>query len=204
MNDFYGNCHLVFIFILLSQICDFLFYSDDANDYIGKWSEQFEQIRSFYWISLKIMPTWNVVKETMNKISESVDDFDLNENASKVFTQFGFIKSYCTSEKFARWKDAKLSTELRWVEIFTHMDSNQVPYLEFSHLVEYILCLPGTNAPVERVFSSLKHMWKPECSSMNEQTLRAMLFVKNNMEYKCVDFYKYLKETPRLLRQIAS
>lgn len=36
------------------------------------------------------------------------------------------------------------------------------------------------------------------------ETLKSMLFVKNNIDYNCIDFYNFLKEQPRLLKQIAS
>lgn len=158
------------------------------------------------------MPTWPVVKETMDYIAEMDGSFDVNVNSPKIFAQYGYVKTYCSSEKLAEWRDGKdkngklksVSTEERWVEVFKHMETEQVPYLEFSRLIEFILCLPGTSAPVERVFSSAKNIWKVESSQLAVKTLKSILLVKMNLKYSCVDFYRFLKTQPKLLKAIAS
>lgn len=148
----------------------------------------------------------------MNYVYNLGNNSAVKEISSKVFAQYGFIKTYCSSEKLSEWKNAqdkngkpkKLTAEERWVEIFKYMDAQQVPYLEFARLIEFILCLPGTNAPVERVFSSAKNIWKVESSQLAVKTLKSILSVKMNLDYSCVEFYHFLKKTPVLLRQIAS
>lgn len=152
------------------------------------------------------MPTWQIINKTMLEISKLVDNFDVNENSAKVFTQYGYIKSYCSPDKFTEWKANKTPSEKRWVAIFSHLESKDVPYLEFSRLIEFILCLPGSSAPVERVFSSAKNIWKTESSQLHVKTLKSLLFVKNNLEYTCVEFYDFLKKNQNhsLLKQIAS
>lgn len=84
------------------------------------------------------------------------------------------------------------------------MATSQVPYLNFARVVEYILCLPGTSAPVERVFSSIKNIWKTESANLQNDTLKSILLIKTNLNYSCVEFYQFLKKTPELLKQIAS
>lgn len=174
-------------------------FSDTANDYISEWSEQFDRIKKFDWVALRVL-AWTQIEKTMEEIA----GFDVDGNAAKVFCQYGYIKNYCTAEKFEEWKEKKLPSEKRWVEVFKHMEAAQVPYLEFSRLVEFILCLPGTSAPVERVFSSAKNIWKTESSQLGVNTLKSILLVKNNLEYKCVDFYHFLKTQPQLLRKISA
>lgn len=155
--------------------------------------------------------SWPVIKESMNYIAK-FGNFDLNTISPKVFTQYGYIKTYCSSEKLAEWRDFKDKNEKpyrvptvdRWVEIFQHMKSKQAPYLEFSRLVEFILCLPGTSTAVERVFSSAKNIWKVESSQLQVNTLESILFVKYNLDYTCVDFYNFLKNQPQLFKVIAS
>lgn len=77
-------------------------------------------------------------------------------------------------------------------------------YCQLAKLVEFALCLPGTNASVERVFSTIKQLWRDERSRLEQNTIRAILFVKNNLDYNCVDFYSFLKRKPDLLKQIAA
>lgn len=83
------------------------------------------------------------------------------------------------------------------------MESQQVPYDSFSKIIEYILCLPGTSAAVERVFAQADKIWKKESANLDMCTLYSILSIKNNMEYSCPEFYKYLKTELVLLKQIA-
>lgn len=130
--------------------------------------------------------------------------FDIYVNSPKVLQQYGYIKNYCTEEKFIEWKKNETTTDMRWVEIFKHMKSNHIPYIELSQIIEYILCFPGSSAPVERVFSMAKKIWTEESARSLVPTLRAILLVKINMEFNCIDFYKFLKTQPELLRKIGS
>lgn len=151
-------------------------------------------------MSLRVMPTWNQIEKTM----EEIPGFDLKEHSSKVHAQYRHVKTYCSDEKLGIWNSKKLSTEDRWVEVFKHMASAQVPYKNFALVIEFILCLPGTSAPVERVFSSVKNIWKTESANLHIDTLKAILLVKCNLTHTCVDFYQFLKKSPALLRQLAA
>lgn len=153
-------------------------------------------------------PSWSEVKEAMKSIAEKTS-FDLNLNSSKVLQQYDFVRNYCSAEKLASWnkpdKDKRTTrTEDRWVEIFNYFDKQNVPYIEFSQIVEYVLCLPGTSAPVERIFSIAKKIWKLESASLHMETLKSILFVKHNIELTCTEFYEFLKTQPELLRKISS
>lgn len=183
-----------------SHSIDFSYFSDTANDYLSEWSEQFDRIKDYNWAALRAMPPWGEIEKTM----DGIPGFDVDGRGAKVFPQFGYIKNFCTAEKFGEWKAKNLPSEERWVEVFKHMESAEVPYLEFSRIVEFIMCLPGSSAPVERVFSSAKNTWKIECSKLEVKTLKSMLLVKNNLDYKCVDFYHFLKTQPQLLRKISA
>lgn len=180
----------------------FSIFSVCADEYLCQWSEQFEQIRSFAWIVLRGCPEWPEVKATMQEMSKS-STFDSRQNSDKVFQQYGYVKTYCSDQKISEWRDKQATTEQRWVELFQHMQSQQVPFIEFSRVVEFILCLPGTSAPVERVFSSIKNIWKTESSQLKMEILQSMLFVKNNIDYSCIDFFHFLKSQPQILRQIS-
>lgn len=152
---------------------------------------------------MKIMPTWAAINGSMKNISGKVEDFDLSTNSAKVFNQYGFIKIYCSPAKLAEWKEKNCSTEMRWVEIFTHMETKSVPYLELSRLIEFILCLPGTSAPVERLFSVMNQVWGDESGQLLLKTLKSKLMVKTNLSYSCEEFFDVLKNNEELLKKIA-
>lgn len=129
--------------------------------------------------------------------------FNLEANSSKIFQQFGLVKSFCSDEKIAEWNtiENKVSTECRWVQIFQYM--HQLPFEEFAHLIEFVLCFLGTSAPVERVFAKAKKIWTPEKSNLHPSTLKSILIVKNNMENDCAEFYEFLKKKPDLFQKIS-
>jgi hypothetical protein len=55
--------------------------------------------------------------------------------------------------------------------------------------VEYILCLPGTSAPVERVFSAMNNVWSEERGRMAESTVKDLIYCKLNTELGCTELY---------------
>ncbi|MGH0141232.1 UNVERIFIED_CONTAM: hypothetical protein FKN15_073117, partial [Acipenser sinensis] len=50
-------------------------------------------------------------------------------------------------------------------------------YKALAKAVEFVLCLPGTSAPVERVFSLMNAAWSPDKACLSVTTIKAMLFV---------------------------
>ena len=139
----------------------------------------------------------------MKKLAEKTL-FDECKHASKVFDQHIYIKNYCSPEKRDEWKSKNVSTDERWVEIFQHMHAQHVPYIEFSQIIEFVVCFSGSSASVERVFSKAKKIWKQESSALQVSTLKSILTVKVNLEYTCIDFYNFLRTQPELLKKIAS
>lgn len=67
-----------------------------------------------------------------------------------------------------------MATEDRWIEIFQFMESEQLPYVEFSRIIEFVLCLPGSSVPCERVFSMAKKIWRNESSNLNVETISSL------------------------------
>lgn len=138
------------------------------------------------------------------KIVAEKASFDLAANSSKVLIQYDFIKNYCTEEKFQEWAMKKTTTDERWVEVFKYMNTLNIPFMEFAQIIEYMLCLPGSSSPVERIFASIEKIWKLESSNLHVSTLKSILCVKYNTDYSCIEFSDFLKSQPQLLRQIAS
>lgn len=178
-------------------------FHNDAINYLSHWTSQFEIFDSFSWVNLRSELVWPKIQKAMLAISEADRKIDLDSLSPKVFDQFGQIKKYCTSDKLDQWKNARITTPARWVEVFKHFEQNEMPYLEFSRLVEFILCVPGSSAPVERVFSTVKNIWKTESTQLHIETLKAMLLIKS-LSYDCVEFFELIKKKPELLKCIRS
>lgn len=111
---------------------------------------------------------------------------------------------YCVEEKLNHWNTNKVSAEEKWVEIFKHLDSESVPFEAFSSIIEYILCFPGTSAPVERLFANVNKIWKQENSRLAITTLRSILYIKNYMDFTCTEFYRFIKSRHDILKQITN
>lgn len=71
-------------------------------------------------------------------------------------------------------------------------------------IVEYVLCLPGTSASVERVFSLMKNCWSAERGRMSSQTVKSLLTIKFNCEHSCSEFYELVKKNKEIIRKAAS
>lgn len=71
-------------------------------------------------------------------------------------------------------------------------------------VVEFSLCLPGSNAPTERVFSILNNIWTSEKAQLKVNTLKSILITKYNYDLNCLEFKEYLKSNEGLLKQIYS
>jgi hypothetical protein len=177
-------------------------FSDNTKEYLDLWTQQFQELDEFSWAVLHTVPDWQTVNVAMKQVAKKTS-FDLVQNSSKVLQQYSYVKTYCTVEKLIEWNEKKLAPDERWAELFKHMNAQNVPFNEFSSIIEYILCLPGSTAPVERIFAMVKKVWATESSSLNVETLRAILYVKYNMTFECLEFYEFLKTQPELLRKIA-
>jgi len=79
-----------------------------------------------------------------------------------VFDEFSLITNYITDEKISCWNTKNIAVEDRWVELFSHFRDNNLNCVNFQIIIEYVLCLPGSNAPVEKVFSLMNKIWTSE------------------------------------------
>jgi hypothetical protein len=75
------------------------------------------------------------------------------------------------------------------------MSEKWLAFEDFSNIVEVILCLPGSTAPVERIFSVMITMWAKEKCRLSAEMMRAMLVVRQNCVMECEKFHdKVLKD----------
>lgn len=181
-----------------------LFYlTDDATEYLERWAAPILELKKYSWASLRQIPAWKDIEEAMTQLN-SQSMYDADTNAAQLHKEYGYVKSYCTDSKIKYWNDEKISGTQRWVEIFKHLDKESCDYKEIAKIIEYILCLPGSTAPVERVFSAMNKTWTDEKSNLKVETLKAILTTKVNLKMTCINFFQWIKEQPDLLRKIHS
>lgn len=156
-------------------------------------------MESFQWAVLKKEITWEQVEGTADFLIQR----NILSHDDGLFDQYGYLKEFVTASKIQSWNSAKASSEDRWVECFRHFEQNNVPFDIISNIAEYVLCLPGTSASVERVFSLIKKIWTSDKTRLKIETLKNMLYAKYNIKLTCIEFYNFLKGNPELLVKIA-
>jgi hypothetical protein len=78
------------------------------------------------------------------------------------------------------------------------------PYLKLQRLAEISLCLPGSNASVERVFSTMNLIWTSQRSKLCLQTVKSMLTVLTNFRMTCQQFAAKLGSRQDILKKVHS
>lgn len=78
---------------------------------------------------------------------------------SEIFDEMTFLKQFVDDTKIRNWNACQTAADKRWVEIFCHFKKSDVPHKNIQKLVEYALCLPGTNAVTERIFALVNKLW---------------------------------------------
>jgi hypothetical protein len=69
-------------------------------------------------------------------------------------------------------------------------------------LVEFVLCLPGSNASAERIFSLMNIYRNDENNRASLSLVKAVLIVKTYCGVSCVDFYTWIQNQTQLLSEI--
>jgi hypothetical protein len=72
---------------------------------------------------------------------------------------------------------------------FPEMSEKRLDFQDICNIVEFILCLPGSIAHAERIFSVMNTLWSKEKSRSSVETMRATLVVRQNCVMECDKFY---------------
>ncbi|KAL4126194.1 hypothetical protein QTP88_010420 [Uroleucon formosanum] len=171
-----------------------------SKEYLEQWCQFNEEVKKFEWANLRKVPSWEDVQKVMDLLIEQ--KFISSSQDTGVFDEFSLISKYITAQKIYDWNTGNIPTENRWVEVVTHFNANDLSHVNFSIIIEYILCLPGSNAPVERVFSLMNKIWSSEKSQLGVGVLKAILITKGNINKSCQEFHSYIKTKQATLKQI--
>lgn len=178
----------------------FQFYTT-ATMYLKQWrNPHSDTFQKFDWVLLNKVPEYPEIQlclEFINYKKTFVNENDL-------FDEVIILKNYVSDEKILSWKSNSVSIDARWVEIFQFFKENDHPFVNLLYFVEYILCLPGTNAQVERVFSHINNYWTSDKTQLKVETLKAVLLTKINLKYSCNEFYTLLLTNYKLCKSVHS
>jgi hypothetical protein len=69
-------------------------------------------------------------------------------------------------------------------------------------MVEFAMSLPGTSAPVERVFPIMGNIWSAERGRLSGSTVKHLLNVNINSKLSCCEFYDVIQTNKPFLKKI--
>ncbi|KAL0901818.1 hypothetical protein ABMA27_006985 [Loxostege sticticalis] len=171
--------------------------------YLEKYMHQYDEFKTSTWIQLKQSLKWNDVQLTYQQLLVQIPSLATTLIEDNLFDEVNYVSNYVNSDILKGWEENKYSTEKRWLEVFENFKKTGIPIKNCLLIVQYLLCLPGTNAPTERVFSLMNALWTSEKSSLKVETLRALLVLKFNMG-SCEEFYDILNKNPELVKKCHS
>ena len=168
-------------------------------DYLSKYCEQYSEFQKFNWIQLNKSMEWKDVEDSILYYMENVSN-NLEENV--LVDEISFVNKY-VEKNLDRWVEDKTKSDQKWVEIFKYFLENGKPLKNCLKIVEYVLCIPGTNAPTERVFSLMNALWTSNKTNLKVETVSAIVELKYNMG-SCAEFFDILQNDIELLKKINS
>lgn len=124
--------------------------------YISLWEKCFEDVESHKWVTTEV--TWPEVEKTAEGINnmhgKAVIDVD------SLFDEFVIAKHYMLdSARKKNWEETQATSEVKWVEMMNYFNEKNMSLTNLKHVTEFVFSLPGTSAPVERVFSIMNNFW---------------------------------------------
>ena len=171
-------------FFLNQTIC---FY-EKCESYLDVCRHAYEGVTPHLWLNSSEDLSWKPVCASAEKINSVFAKQIIDIDA--LFNEHVLMKNYISaSDRKERWKNTIISYEQKWSQLLQAFKDKDIPILNFQKLVEFVFCLPGTSAPVERIFSIMKNMWSDSRSSMHEKNVRALLVCKSNINLTCTEFY---------------
>jgi hypothetical protein len=169
-----------------------LSFYDTCIGYIDRWDHS-EDVRKLSFVLLRKTPSWSEVEAASEMITSIIATGSSSSDGNNLFDQTACVIKYVTADVLDEWRKQARETGQRWVEVFEHFARQQIAFGEILHVVQFALALPGTNAPIERVFSLMNDMWSDDKTQLQADTVKNMLIAKVNFDIPCLDFHTLIK-----------
>ena len=122
-------------------------FYDTSLQYADKWICSLGNTDKFKWILLNKTPAWKEIGDSINHEILSC----VQAEETRLFDQWVLIK-LIAERHVDDWNEENLPVSDRWLHIFREMCEKHLDFQDFCNVVRFILCLPGSTAPVERIF----------------------------------------------------
>lgn len=175
-----------------------------CESYISLWQTNFNEVEEHIWVFEGEL-NWNNVEKSMQLLSSKFTTITPIINCDTLFDEVVYAKQYYNdTDRNNFWRENNTSSEEKWIQLFKHFSDKNISLNNLQKIVEFIFCLPGTSAPIERLFSVMKNIWSPERNRLLECNVGALLFCRTNIDLNCLEFYNYIKNDNNFLKKVQS
>lgn len=175
-----------------------------AIKYLKLWENSFDKANHFKWLTLKTYPTWDEMEDSALTVASVIPD---SINVDALFDERSSLIPIVNSLK-PEWdslpKEDTPKTCEKWKQIFQAFERSNVSFTNIFKVVEFAMCLPGTSAPAERIFSMMGSVWTAERGRLSLSVVRDLLYIKANSVMSCIEFHDQIKNDKPFLKKVRS
>ncbi|CAG2057141.1 unnamed protein product, partial [Timema podura] len=169
--------------------------------YLKLWENSFDKANHFKWLTLQHDPTWDEMEDSALTVASVIPD---SINVDELFDERSSLIQILKNMK-PEWdslpKDETPKTQEKWKQVFEAFSRSNVSFVNIFKIVEFAMCLPGTSAPAERIFSMMGSVWTAERGRLSLSVVRDLLYIKANSVMTCSEFHDHIKNDKSFLRK---
>lgn len=142
------------------------------------------------------------IQKAAATLQEKCPNVTVNEDA--LFDEVTSLQEFLKWDHLKNVRNKMKQHCQRWSTVFIFFQDNAIQHTNLSKLSSVAMCLPGSNAPVEGVFSQMNDTWTASRNRFTVYTIKAMLIVRKNFILPCLVFTEKLAKDRAILRKIHS
>ncbi|KAG0726137.1 hypothetical protein GWK47_037206 [Chionoecetes opilio] len=178
-------------------------FFDTAVNYLEAWGKHADDLQDLSCLLLKKKPQRLEVEKAVETRRRKCPNVTIDEDI--LFDEVSGLQELLQGGILEEWKREDTPLIQKWGSVISHFQLNEIPLINIARLASVVICLPGSNAPVERVFSLMNDMWTAERNRFTVSTMKALLTVKTNFNHlPCQDFMEMLTKNKPILKKIHS
>ena len=172
----------------------FLGFYSKAISYMEKWFDFSEKNYLYHLQCLDLRQSL-----TFEKLVDPVESVKLQ----RLVCIDDLYEEYCTVAEYVASGEGEASSsdvaiDAKWAAIFRRAGEGTLPNL--LNLVSFVLSIPASNAPVERMFSLMENFWTDVRNQSSVDLVKSELQVKLNYAMDCQTFSTFIRKKEDLLQ----